>query len=151
MTNNRKAALIEIEQTLQDVIIPLLKHDCSAANVYNRDINHRFCGHLAKIGHYFAQLSKLDLRPSTQQLHKTNFVNIRALLTKIEGYLDRDISRSSFGRCCNSPGIEIRQLTERMVPNSARNLEGLCLNCVKRGKYTREDANCRREACKGQR
>ena len=34
MTNNCKAALIEIEQTLQDVIIPLLKHDYSAANDY---------------------------------------------------------------------------------------------------------------------
>lgn len=57
MTNNRKAALIEIEQTLQDVITPQLKRDCSAANDYNRDINHRFCGHLAKIGCYFARLA----------------------------------------------------------------------------------------------
>ena len=72
MTNNREAALIEIEQTLQDVITPLLESDCSAANDYYRDINHRFCDHLMKIGYYFAQLSKLGLWPITQQLHAQN-------------------------------------------------------------------------------
>ena len=149
MTNNREAALIEIEQTLQDVMTPPLEHDCSAANDYNRDINHRFCDRLMKIGYYFAQLSKLGLWPITQQLHETSFVNIRALLTKIKGYSDRDVSRSSYDQYCSSPSLDVRQLTERIAPNSARNLEGLCLNCVKHGKYTREDANCRREVCKG--
>ena len=149
MTNNREAALIEVQQTLQDVITPLLEHNCSAANNYNGNFNHQACDHLTKIGYYFAQLSKSGLWPIAPQLHKTSFVNIRALLTRIEGYWDRDVLRSSYGQYCGSPSIDIRQLTERIAPNAARNLEGLCLNCVKHGKYTREDANCRREACKG--
>ena len=149
MTYNREAALIEVQQTLQDVITPLLEHDCPAANEYNGEINYRACDHLTRIGIYLAQVSKYGLWPITQQLHKTSFVNITAAFTKIKGYFDRDIWRGSFGYNCSSPSIDIRQLTERTAPNAARNLEGLCLNCVKDGKYTREDANCRREACKG--
>ena len=150
MTYNREAALIEVQQTLQDVITPLLEHDCPAASKHNGEISYRACDHLAKIGYYFAQLSKYGLWPITQQLHKTSFVNITAALTKIKGHYDRDdVSRGYYGYNCNSPSIDIRQLTEQIAPNAARNLEGLCLNCVKHGKYTREDANCRREACKG--
>lgn len=142
--------MIEVQQTIQDVITPLLEHDCSAANIYNCATNYRTCDHLTSIGIYFAQLSKYGLWPINQQLHKTSFVNITAVLTKIKGYYDRDdVSRASYGYNCRSPIIDIRQLTEQIAPNAARNLEGLCLNCVKDGKYTIEDANCRREACKG--
>ena len=49
MTNNREAALIEVQRTLQDVITPLLEHNYSAANNSNRDINHRACDHLRKL------------------------------------------------------------------------------------------------------
>ena len=111
MTNNREAALMEVQQTLQDVITPLLEHNCSAANNYNNDFN-RACDHLTKIGYYFAQLSKSGLWPIAPQLHKTSFVNIKALLTRIEGYWDRDVLRSSYGQYCGSPRIDIRQLTE---------------------------------------
>ena len=149
MTYNREAALIEVQQTLQDVITPLLEYDCPAANKYNGEISYRACDHLTEIAIYFAQLSKHDLWPITQQLHKTSFVNITVALTKIKGYWDRDVSRGSYGYNCGSPSIDIRQFTERNALNAARNLTGLCLNCVKDGKYTGEDANCRREACKG--
>ena len=148
MTSNREAALIEVQQTLQDVITPLLEHECSAAN-YNRDFNYRTCDQLAKSGYYFAQLSKSGLWPITPQLHKTSFVDIKVLLTEIKGNWEREVSRASYHQYCSGPNIDIRQLTERMRPNAARNLEGLCLKCVKHGKYTGEDANCRREACKG--
>ena len=60
-TNNREAALIEVQQALQGVITPLLERECPAANDHNRDFNHGACDHLMKIGYYFAQLSKSSL------------------------------------------------------------------------------------------
>ena len=129
---------------------PLLKHERSAAKEHNREINYRACDHLTKVGNYFAQLSKSGLWPITQQFHETSFVKIIAQSSKLKGYWDGNVTRGSYSQHCSSPNFDVKQLREQFAHNACKNLKGLCLNCVKHGRYTRKDPNChqsKRQAC----
>lgn len=148
----REAALLELQKTFEDIMAPLLKHECNAARDHNRDINYRACDHLTKVGFYFAHLSKSGLWPITKKLQKTSFITISAKLSKLKEYWDGNVTRGSYSEHCSSPKIDIKRLTERAAELATERLKGLCLNCVKHGRYTRENPNCRnsrRQACKG--
>ena len=147
INNDREAVLIELQKTFEDIMAPLLKHECVAAKDHNRENNYRACDHLTKIGYYFAQLSKSGLWPITQKLQQTSLIAISAGLSKIQGYWDGDVSRNSYSTHCSSPKMDIKKLIEQAEKNATEKVKGLCLDCVKHGRI-----NCRKskgQVCEG--
>lgn len=152
ITMSRGAALLELQKTFQVIMAALLEHECKAARDHNRDRNYRACDHLTKIGYYFAQLSKSELGAIDQKLQKTSFATVVAKLSIFKEYWDGNVTRGSYSEHCSSPSIDIKQLTERAAKLANGELRGLCLNCVKHGRYTKENPDCRnsrRRTCEG--
>ena len=144
----REAALIELHKTFQDIMAPLLEHECKGADYHNRDIKYA-CDHLTKIGYYFAQLSKSGLWPITQKLRTTSFITTSAALSKFKGDWDENVK---FNPCCSSPKIVTSRLYKEATKAATEKLKGLCLSCVEHGRFTKENPNCRnsrRQACEG--
>ena len=79
-------------------------------------------------------------------MYKMSFTSM--LAARSESTTPRNFLPS--GERCDGPDIDIEQLTEQAVANANEKLQGLCLNCLKQGKDTKETSNCgNRQVCKG--
>ena len=85
------------------------------------------------------ELRRLGLYPLSTF---TNQKSIEQISNKISEFEDITITGSQRYKTCNSGEVDIKKLLEDALRTSSESLQGLCLNCVKKGKVTTRDGNC---------
>ena len=97
------------------------------------------CKSREKIGWWFIELSRLELWPLSTA---TKRGRLATLLTKLEAF-DESERIYHFTVCdCRTCQAKPKAMMASVAENATTKLKGLCLACVKAGKYVPEDGNC---------
>lgn len=105
-------------------------------------------GLLTISGHYFRELARLKVWPSSRLLHSTSPALIAERLAKFELYdvtdpENRKFHQKHFDCMIRCEYIDCKKLLNEAAAKVFNDQEGLCLSCINAGKVTMEDGNCR--------
>ena len=142
----RENALFELQTNIEAMITSYLKKDCSFKK--NHESNRQPCELLSKAGHFFQELVRLGLWPLSRIIHQTNLSTISSQLLHFKNYYadERSGQRNSGyyeDSYCICDRIDFKSKLENAVNDASVLQQGLCLCCVKQGKITGDEGNCR--------
>lgn len=146
----REGALLQMQTTIEDIISPQLKAVCPKQQQH--DVNHTPYEYLLRTDHYLKQLSGLGLWPISRMFHQTNLSDISSQLLEFRNYAVDDVNRNTVFRSsschhfvtdCQSMQTDFRNILQTAANAVSTQQQGLCLKCIKSGKITKEDGNCR--------
>ena len=131
------------------MIMSYLQKECPAKR-YHED-NNQACELLSKAGHFFQELVRLGVWPLSRIVHQTNLSTMSNQLLHFRNYIsdmpgtsdDKDTDTNFSHRRCRNNRIDFKSKLEVAVEDAFQLQEGLCLRCVKQGKVTRDEGNCR--------
>lgn len=152
----RSNAIYELWAAIEDVITPQLEVVCPKQQ--RHDSHFSPCEYLLKSGHYLKELSSLDLWPISKIIHQTDLAAVSSQLlrfknhlldewgpTNANGELFKGRTWVSASTYCQSPKKDLKSMLQKAADATSTKQRGLCLKCVKEGKVTRDDGNCRAE------
>ena len=111
-----------------------------------KNLQHRFeddddgsiCFHLAKTGFYIQELDRIGLWPIPNATTPKSIQQISSGLLRFANYPVSDVWEDDMQ--CDGARIDFERCLRQVRRSVATN--GLCLNCVKKGKIMIADGNC---------
>ncbi len=135
----RSRAIMKLQNDIEGAMAPLLRVTCTQEKLHRN--TGQTCALLTKAGHYFHELSRLDLWPLTSTMKDNNLAYIQGQLSKLQDHNAIKDSKCLVKR--HVPQFDVPFVVKDLAQSAIENLQGLCLSCVKNGKTTVERGNCR--------
>lgn len=149
INTERDHTLHDLEQQIELIIASLVKYDCPED--HRGDTNPRVWYQLSEISHYFKELSSLGLWPMSARLDRIALVRIPSDLYRFSNYASESDTYGFQDTLCNakSQPKNVKRLLFESVTKLLEHQQGLCITCVKEGRVTRAEGNCRTFYCSG--
>lgn len=143
---HRKELLGQLQSTVESLVIPLLECDC---NFDEHQYNDQPCQHL----NVFAKYQKCLFRRRLWPISTIQTYSISEVLKAFEsfpnlGYIPTGQRMSGGMDILTSQEVNLKRRLDKAVSDVDRKVTGLCLSCIRHGRYNEEDGNCHAEfAC----
>ncbi len=93
-------------------------------------------------GHYISELLRLDLWPTSSLISGKPLSIISSKLEDFENFVLNGNVASKYGTSCVQVKIDFKEVLQKSVETATGALNGLCLNCVRKGKFSTREGNC---------
>jgi len=141
MDSERKAGLIQLRSDIDRAVATCLMEPCALKAQH--DEYHGECSHLARVGHYFQEISRASFWP-TSMISQDGWCikTVGAKVAMLDTYYQDDEDGIIKPPSCGDAAIDFDDALMEAVEKAGKNQKGLCLVCVKNGRVTKQDGNC---------
>lgn len=130
--------MLRLLTAIEAILAPHLARQCPNKALHIPNKNN--CTHLAKSGHFVQELDRLGLWPILKAFHDNS---IAGTSDRIMSFKDYDISDQLYNlEHCDNARIACKSLLQEVVLKTPDEQLGRCLNCVKKGIFSKQDGNC---------
>ncbi len=150
----REDALLELQMTIEDIITPQTKAVCPRQQQH--DSSNTVCEYIVRTGHYLKQLSLLGLWPISKVMPHMSVSTISSRLLHFKNHAVDDMECTFTGGMkirqgdfmitttdCRSVKTDLKSLLQNAANAASIQQQGLCIKCIRGGKVTKKDGNCR--------